>query len=148
MLSLEPKRFDPNVDLQHAMKVMKYVGINFQAAMLQGFAIEVYLKAYRLHTGHKLAEDGEYKIDTLKRDNHDLVAIADAVLFKLSDTEREVLGRLSLFVSSYGRYPITKKWHNNPMKENEHGISTRLSWNDSDHEIAEQLIKQLGEDTK
>lgn len=115
--------------------------------MLQGLTIEVYLKAYWLHTGHKLAKDGKYGIDTLRKDNHNLANIASAVLFSISKSEQEVLDMLSLFVSSYGRYPITRKWDQNRMKKNKHGIPTRLSWNNSHYTIAEQLIEQLSSAT-
>jgi len=140
--------FDPENNLAASFNVLLHAGLPTQAAMLQGFSVEVLLKAYWLHQGNKLAEDGEYALPGLKKDNHDLCAIAEVVGFDLSDAEKEVLGRLSLITSSYGRYPVTKKWHQNPMKENEHGVPTRFSWNDQDHDLVESVIKRLDDGTK
>src|SRR5579871_3741912 len=60
---------------------LKYAGVIFQAAMLQGFAIECLLKGSYVAKGNKVAEDGKYKIDSIKRENHDLVEVAKGVGF-------------------------------------------------------------------
>lgn len=135
--------FDPEKNLLGSLEALKYAGSIYVSAMLQGFAIEVYLKAYYLHTGNKLSEDGEYGIDELKNDNHKLHLIADAVSYQITPEERDVLERLSLFVSSYGRYPITKKWGQSPFKKNANGIEHRTSWTNEDHAIAEAMIEKL-----
>jgi hypothetical protein len=146
--TVEAGGFDPQGNLTQAFLVFNTIGILAQAAMLQGFTIEVYLKAYCLHQGNILSEDGEYELPGLKRDNHDLVAIAAAVGFPLAMDESEVLARLSLFVTSYGRYPITKRWQQNPLKVDVDGIAKRMSWNDADHEVAERVIERLKAATK
>ena len=115
--------------------------------MLQGLAIETFLKAFWIMRGNAVSQNGEYKIQTIKRDAQNLPDIAKDVGFNLSATEREVLARLSLFVSSYGRYPITKKWQQNPMKKNKQGTLQRLSWDKKDHETAEAVIRQLKKET-
>ena len=141
-------KFDLENDLEGALREMKFAGIVYQSAMLQGFSIEAFLKAYWLVQGNKVAEDGQYSIPSIKRDSHDLPSIADGVGFTLSTEEREVLSRLSLFVSSYGRYPITKKWQHNPLTPNENGVLHRMSWNDSDHMVAEAILERLKTATK
>jgi len=139
---------DIEKDLAGAVRDMKYVGLIFQSAMLQGFSIEAFLKANWLVQGNKVAEDGHYNIPSIKRDSHDLPSIADGVGFPLSVDEREVLARLSLFVSSYGRYPITKRWQHNPLTPDKHGIPHRLSWSNQDHATAEAIIQRLTNATR
>ena len=139
--------FEPEKDLTAASQVLRYSGIVFPSVMLQGFAIEAFLKAYWITEGNTVSQNGEYKIPTIKRDAHDLPLIAAGVGFKLSAREREVLARLSLFVSSYGRYPITKKCRQNPMKKNKQGILHRFSWDNKDHKTAEAVIKRLRKKT-
>lgn len=137
------KLYTDHTDLPDSLEALKYAGIAFQSAMLQGFAIEAFLKAYWMTQGNEVATNGEYKIPTIKKDAHDLPLIADGVGFTLSQQEREVLGRLSLFVSSYGRYPITKKWHQNRMTKDKQGTMHRLAWNNEDHTVAEAVIERL-----
>jgi hypothetical protein len=124
-------------------RALRYSGIVFPATMLLGFSVETLLKAFWITQGNTVSDDGEYKILTIRHDNHNLPLIADGVGFKLSDREREVLERLSLFVSSYGRYPITKKWHQNRLKKNAGGVLNRVSWNVADHETVEAIIQRL-----
>lgn len=65
--------------------------------------------------------------------------------FTISKNERAVLQHLSLFVFSYGRYPLTKKAGNAPLRPNEHGVMHWVSWNNDDHAVAEQTIARLSE---
>ena len=124
-------------------EALHYAGIIFQSVMLQGFAIEVLLKAYYIAQGKTVSENGEYSIPTIKHDAHNLPSIADGVGFNLLATEREILTRLSLVVSSYGRYPITKNWQQNPMTEDKQGVPHRSHWNNDDHKTAEAVIQRL-----
>jgi hypothetical protein len=140
-------KFDIENDPAGAVRDMKYAGLTFQSAMLQGFSIEAFLKAYWLVQGNKVAEDGHYNIPSIKHDSHDLPSIAVGVGFTLSTDEREVLTRLSLIVSSYGRYPITKRWQHNPLTPDQNGIPHRLSWNNQDHTTAEAIIERLTKPT-
>jgi hypothetical protein len=122
---------------------LKYAGVIFQAAMLQGFAIECLLKGFYVAKGNKVAEDGKYKIDSIQRENHDLVAVASGVGFPLSSDEAAALAKLSLFARSFGRYPIAKKWQEQKLTKNEHGIEARLSWDDAEHNLAEAVLVRL-----
>lgn len=130
-------------DVAGSLASLQYAGLIPVGGMLQGFSIEAYLKAFWLLKGNKLAKDGVYKLDTLKKDNHDLSAIADAVGFRLSADERHVLSRLSHFVTSYGRYPVTKKWSTNPMKKDAGGVLHRLSWNQDDFQLVETVLARV-----
>lgn len=128
---------------------VEYAGLGSTTAMLQGFAIEVLLKAYWLTQGNRLGDDGMYSVPTLKRDVHKLDLIADAVGYEdISPVEREVLVRLSLFVSSYGRYPVTMRWQQTPLRPDASGVPHRISWSNDDHTIAEALIQRLKRDTE
>jgi hypothetical protein len=121
----------------------KYAGVSFQAAMLQGFAIECLLKGSWVAKGNTVAEDGKYKIEMINRENHDLVAVAKGVGFLLSPEEEAALGKLSLFARSLGRYPIAKKWQEQKLTKNEHGIDTVLEWTNEEHALAEGVLARL-----
>lgn len=122
---------------------LKYARVIFQAAMLQGFAIECLLKGSHVAKGNVVAEDGEYKIESIRRENHDLVEVAKGVGFPLSVDEEAALAKLSLFARSLGRYPIMKKWQDQRLTKNEHGIEAGLSWNESERELAEAVLARL-----
>jgi hypothetical protein len=126
----------------------KFGGLLFQAAMLQGFAVECLLKCFWIVQGNTVAEDGEYKIDTIKRENHDLVQIAAAVAFALTTEESAALGKLSGFARSFGRYPIAKKWQEQRLTKNESGIDAGPSWSEEEHQLAEAVLARLKSDIK
>jgi hypothetical protein len=121
----------------------KYAGLLLQAAMLQGFAIECLLKCFWIIQGNTVAEDGEYKIETIKRENHDLVQIAAAVGFTISTEESAALAKLSGFARSFGRYPIAKKWQEQRLTKNEFGIDAGPSWSEEEHRLAEAVLERL-----
>lgn len=121
----------------------KYGGLLFQAAMLQAFAIECMLKCYWLLQGNKVAKDGEYKIETIKRENHDLVAIAKSVGFSFVESESAALAKLSEFGRSFGRYPIAKRWQNQKLKKDKYGIDAGPNWEENDHQVTESVISRL-----
>lgn len=121
----------------------KFGGILIQAAMLQGFAVECLLKCFWIAQGNTVAEDGEYKIEAIKRENHDLVQIATAVGFGISSEESDALATLSGFARSFGRYPIAKKWQDQKLVKNEFGIDSGPSWREEDHQLAETVLSRL-----
>ena len=135
---------DPIEGLQRALP---FIGLPFVAAMLQGFSIEAYLKAFFIRAGNPVSKDGRYSISGIN-DSHNLVSIADGVKFGISTAERDILAKLSLFVSSYGRYPITRRWQQAPLRPDSRGIPHRVGWSDSDHETAESIIGRLEQATK
>ncbi len=125
---------------------LKYAGLVFQAAMLQGFAVECLLKCFWISQGNTVSEDGEYRIDRIKRENHHLVRIAAEVGFALSQEESAALERLSVFARSFGRYPVAKKWQEQRLVKNEFGINAGPSWNNEDHALAEVVLVRLKSD--
>lgn len=120
-----------------------YAGLLFQAAMLQGFAVECLTKCFWVVQGNAVAEDGEYKIDAIRRENHDLVQIATAVGFTISADEWAALEKLSGFARSFGRYPIAKKWQEQRLVKNEFGIDAGPSWMNEDHACTEGVLARL-----
>jgi hypothetical protein len=130
--------YDPGV-----RDCLKYGGLLYQAAMLQGFAVECLLKCFWILQGNTVAEDGEYKIDSIKRENHDLVQIAQAVGFPLSKDESSAMRKLSGFARSFGRYPIAKKWQEQRLIKNEFGIDAGPSWSQDEHQLAEAVLARL-----
>ena len=111
--------------------------------MLQGFAIECLLKCLWVVRGNAVAEDGEYKIETIKRENHDLVKIAEGVGFALSKEESAALAKLSGFARSFGRYPIAKKWQEQRLTQNAFGIDAGPSWGNEEYALAEVVLARL-----
>ncbi len=77
--------------------------------MLRGFAVECLLKAVFVKRGNRLAVSG-----VLQRMagvvSHDLVQPAHKLGLNFTDPEKDVLKRLSLFMTSIGRYPISANW--------------------------------------
>lgn len=78
--------------------------------MLWAMAVECLLKALWLKSGEKLIVSGKYK-NFPKTNDHDLCIMAEAIsnknIFNFSDTDLDVLYRLSPFIT-IGRYPIQK----------------------------------------
>ena len=91
----------------------KYAGLLFQAAMVQGFAVECLLKCFWITQGNPVAADGEYKIAAIKKENHDLVQIAAAVGFTVSAEESVALEKLSVFARSFGRTQLRRSGRSN-----------------------------------
>jgi len=129
---------DPGSD-----ECLEYCGLVIQAAMLQAFSVECLLKCLWICKGNAVATDGRYDLPAISKENHDLPAIADAVGFVLSTPERKTLEILSLFGRSLGRYPISRKWQEQPLKTNAQGVAVGPSWDDSDHGNTEAVIARI-----
>ncbi len=125
---------------------LEYCGLTFQAAMLQAFAIECFLKCLWIYRGNKVAKDGRYQMPAIKKENHDIPAVADAVGFTISADERQSLTTLSLFGRSLGRYPISKKWQEQPLQTNAQGVAVGPTWGDGDHANTEAVLDRIKKD--
>ena len=87
------------------------------ALLLRGAGIECLLKAVALTRGFVLAKEGKFvKPKNSKHrppstvESHDLVGLSEAISFETSESERDLLRRLSLFITA-GRYPIQTTWN-------------------------------------
>jgi hypothetical protein len=76
--------------------------------LLRAAGVECLLKAVALARGHVLAQNGEF-IPPKGGKSHDLQTLADTVKFDVLDAERDLLRRLSLYMT-IGRYPIHLRW--------------------------------------
>ena len=76
--------------------------------LLRACALECAFKAMWLRQGHKLGENGRL-VKIPGSHGHELVPLAAAVGFSVSDAERAVLDRLSLW-NETGRYPTPLNW--------------------------------------
>ncbi|KXK32975.1 MAG: hypothetical protein UZ01_00397 [Candidatus Brocadia sinica] len=130
----KPSFFDRNPEIY---------SILFPAIMLRAFSVECFLKALWISKGNKVSTDGTYKIDTLKKENHDLVAISSAVGFTLCQNQKEVLHKLSKFGQSFGRYPIARRWHDQRLQNDEGGIPHVLNWDKNDTFVVDELIERI-----
>ena len=134
---------DGTFNMEGARDALKYTGLLIQAAMLQGFAIECLLKRFWILAGNQVSDEGCYKIETIKRENHDLAQIADAVGFAITDNERDSLIKLSWFARSLGRYPISKKWQDLPLRKQFNGVGGQIAWDDENQQQADALTSRL-----
>lgn len=80
------------------------VGTFKAAQLLLGFAVENALKAVGVAKGIIQADAQALRLASQMR-NHRLVPLAEAVGFDLSDSERALLDRLSVFLRWRARYP-------------------------------------------
>jgi hypothetical protein len=101
-------RFDPT-QLKVRDDVPDEGKILFPELMLTGFAIEYLLKALWIKQGNKLAVGGRY-VRVKGAADHALLQLADAVCLDLDGNARDVLKRLSIIMTSGGRYPIPRDW--------------------------------------
>src|SRR5216684_547258 len=73
--------------------------------MLRGFALENLLKALWVKQKNPIVSGNKY-IGVTGAGDHDLVQLADAVGLPTGPESRDVLKRLSAFITFVGRYPI------------------------------------------
>lgn len=77
--------------------------------LLRGFAVECLLKALWVKQGGVICTDGKYK-GIKGVGNHNLCQLCDVNNLLFSIDQRDVLDRLSIFITSVGRYPIATDW--------------------------------------
>jgi len=112
------------------------------AMLLYGFAVECLFKATWLKNGNKLVEDGKYK--GVGVSDHKLHDLADKVSFNITQKERDVLKRVSIIMTSIGRYPIAKNWNETRIRRFLKGGWGRPDYlATSDFDCLDQIIKKL-----
>ena len=108
LLKTHRDRFDPTQS--NVGDVLPDEGkVLFPELMLQGLAVENLLKALWVKRGSKLVAGGEY-LGVKGAADHNLLQLANAVALQFSPMAKDVLKRLSIIITSAGRYPIPKKW--------------------------------------
>lgn len=113
--------------------------------LLRGFAIECLLKALFLKKScGYLAENGKY-IDITGAGANELVQISNAVSVTFSADQRDVLKRLSIYMTSVGRYPIAKDWNRTKIqKQPTGGKGPPTYWRyPTDDEIVDSIEEML-----
>jgi len=108
ILKAHRDRFDPT-QLNVGDNVPDEGKALFPELMLKGFAVECLLKALWLKRGNKLAVGGKY-VGVKGAADHDLLKLADTVGLHLNRKARDILKRLSIIMTSGGRYPIPRDW--------------------------------------
>ena len=108
ILKTHRDRFDP-MQLKVGDNVRDEGKVLFPELMLRGFAVECLLKALWLKHGNKLAVRGKY-VGVKGAADHALLQLADTVGLHLNLRARDVLKRLSIIMTSAGRYPISRDW--------------------------------------
>lgn len=84
--------------------------------MLKGFALECLFKGLWVKRGNVLARDG--KLQRIRgAADHDLLQLSQKLAVRFSSVERDVLKRLSVFMTSVGRYPIPSHWSKNKLQK-------------------------------
>ena len=112
--------------------------------MLRGFALECFFKALWLKRGNKLAKDGKF-LGISGVGSHELVQLADRLEFKCTGKERDMLGRLSIFVLSIGRYPIPTEWSRNRIRRlHDGGFGPPTYWGSpADDAAFDRLVRKI-----
>ncbi len=112
--------------------------------LLYGFALESLLKACYLKRGGKLIVNNTFK--SIKDVGmHNLVGLAKAADLSLSSSESDALKKLSVQITSFARYPIGKKFHDeNPIKTSDDRLVSPNSFNSIDVKILEEVVKKIG----
>ncbi|MDP3028211.1 MAG: hypothetical protein Q8O04_01675 [Deltaproteobacteria bacterium] len=114
--------------------------------MLRGFAVECLLKALWVKQGGTICSDGEY-VGVLGAGDHDLLQLCNANKLTFSQNQRDVLKRLSVFMTSIGRYPIASHWRKTKIQSTlGGGKGPPTYWvTPSDDEIYDSIVKILHE---
>lgn len=108
--------------------------------MLRGLAVENLLKGLAVKNGHQFFKEGRFQ--KLPGKEHDLVQLAAAVKFTLSESEKDVLKRLSYFALVVGRYPIPKRWDDGVVDLPGGKVDGRF-WGGTDDAVFEQVLSRL-----
>jgi hypothetical protein len=114
--------------------------------MLRGFAVECLLKALWLKRGEKICVNGKY-VGVKKAGDHALPQLWDANNLSFTVHQRDVLKRLSIFMTSVGRYPIAKHWGETKIQSTlGGGKGSPTYWvTPSDDEAYDSIVKILHE---
>jgi hypothetical protein len=114
--------------------------------MLRGFAVECLLKALWVKQGGTICIDGKY-VGVKGAGNHDLRQLWDANKLPFSENQCDVLNRLSIFMTSVGRYPIASHWSKTKMQNTlGGGKGSPTYWvTPSDDETYDSIVKVLHE---
>ena len=120
-------------------------GVGRVECMLRGMAAECLLKAVWVKRRNLLAADGRYR-PIPGAHSHDLPQIASKIGLQLSDSEADVLRRLSHFIEYAGRYPIPKDAEKlRPTPALGGGLAVATYWTTpSDYLTFDALIDRLG----
>ena len=114
--------------------------------MIAGYAIECLLKGIWVKQGNQIVKgDGSYAGVTGASD-HDLVQLAQVIQFSLTDQEKDVLKRLSFYVTSGGRYPVPRKWVHTKIQDHGRVMGPPSYWNGGDYKITDAIIVRLTEE--
>lgn len=114
--------------------------------MLRGFAVECLLKALWVLRGGKICVDGKY-VGVKGAGDHNLIQLCDANKLSFTEPKRDVLKRLSIFMTSVGRYPIPKHWSETKIQSTlGGGKAPPTCWvTPSDDEAYDSIVKILHE---
>lgn len=124
--------------------ILKMAGLPMISLMLKGYTIEVFAKAIFIKKYHKVvAKDGNCSFSLKGANNHDLNLMLEDVGILLDESEKSVIRKLFLIVTSFGRYPTTKKSCQAPLKDQGYGIPGRLLWQEEDDKLLKSLINRL-----
>jgi hypothetical protein len=139
-------RFDPT-RLKVGDTVPDAGVVLFPELMLRGFAVECLMKAHWLKLGNKIAAGGKY-LGVKGAADHDLLQLSDVVGVRFSDAARDVLKRLSIIMTSAGRYPTPRDWSTRRIQKirgGSKGIPEFWSY-PSDDRTLESVVEALYEE--
>jgi hypothetical protein len=114
--------------------------------MLRGFAVECLQKGLWVKRGGTICRDGKY-VGVKGAGDHDLLGLSDANNLPFSQNQRGVLKRLSIFMTSVGRYPIPRHWSNTKIQSASGGGKAPSTYwtTPSDDKTYDSIVKILHE---
>ena len=115
--------------------------------MLRGFAIECLLKALWVKRGGVICVDGKYT-GVKGAGDHDLRQLAHVNGLRFTERQRDVLKRLSIYMTSVGRYPIAKDWRETKSQRMLGGrkMFPTMWTTPSDDETCDSIVKIIYEE--
>lgn len=110
-----------------------------QLIYFKACSLELYLKALYIKQGNKVTENGKFIFDI-----HNLVKICILTKIPIDNIQRELLHKLTDFITTWGRYPVPlyyKKWRYE-IKEKP-GTPPIYTWDENENRFLINFILKI-----
>lgn len=129
---------------QDSDEILRAGGLLLPCVMLQGYAVEVYLKALYISRGNRISENGRVNFNDFSGANkHHLAKMAKCLEIALTPEETCVLEKLSDVIRGFGRYPTMMNSQQAPLRDGQLGVWSRLDWRDTDQGILNGIFNRF-----
>lgn len=112
--------------------------------MLRGFAVECLLKALWVKRGGTVCVGGRY-VGIKGAADHNLVELSDVNQLSFTPDKRNVLKRLSIFMTAAGRYPVAARWSDTKIQSTPSGGKAQPTYwaTPSDDDAYDSIVQFL-----